>query len=116
MSTTIILPDELASALQMKAERRHSRLNEFVVEILSDTINWQKESYPTIEEVVAETKALPPNPAMISWASDSLAEWLRNTPDDEPFDPAEWQREWDQVETEMKAIEAADMLADASFS
>lgn len=115
MSTTIILPDGLARVLQLKAAQRRLRLNEFVIEVLSGAFNGQTEIYPTVEEVVAETKAIPPNPSMISWATDSLAEWLQSAPDDASFDLAEWQQEWDRVEVEMKAIETADVLADASL-
>jgi len=61
---------------------------------------------------VAKIRAMPPNPHGIRPAAGSLAEALRNAPDDPDFDLASWSREWAAVEAEMKAMARADDIAE----
>jgi hypothetical protein len=77
----------------------------------------------TPEEVVAKIKSLPPNPEMIRPAIGSLADYLAASiaaeDPNEEFDQEEWDRNWDAIEAEMKALELeqeilelAEMMAD----
>jgi hypothetical protein len=63
-----------------------------------------------LENIIAEIKKTPQNPANITPASGLLAEHLLNSPEeaDPSFDLEVWEREWDNVEATMKAIEFAD--------
>ncbi len=63
----------------------------------------------TPEQVVARIQRLPKNPANIERATESLAEGLR-TPFGEPdpeFDVKQWNQQWDEFESQMKADELA---------
>ena len=70
------------------------------------TVNpFERESvFPSLEEVVAEIRAIHPNPASLRPASGSLAEALRDAPDDPDFDLSVWNQEWAMVEAEMKMM------------
>ena len=63
----------------------------------------------TLEEVVAKIKHTPKNPANIQPATESLAEGLAASPyeQDPHFDVTSWQKQWDEVEADMKAQELA---------
>jgi plasmid stability protein len=111
MVVTITLPDKLEARLNQKAKRRHISIEKLVLEILS-TVLGSDEQFPTPEEVVAKIKALPANPQNIRPAEGSLAEALRNAPDDPDFDLEAWKREWVKVEAEMKAMTRANNLAE----
>ena len=63
--------------------------------------------FPTPEDVVAKIQAIPPNPHSIRLARGSLAEALRTAPEDPDFDLATWEREWAEVEAEIKAMARA---------
>ena len=67
---------------------------------------------PEMIALVERIKATPPNPAAIRPATGSLAEALRNAPEDPNFDLEAWTRQWDTIETEMKAIDRADEIAE----
>ena len=114
MTITITLPDELAAKLQAKAETQHLPPEELILNILSSTLELEAESidYPTPEEVVAKIKAISPNPANIHPASTSLADLLLNGPDDPTFDLEAWNRDWTNVEAEMKAITRTNDIAE----
>ena len=59
----------------------------------------------SLEECVERIKAVPRNPASIRRAEPGLADVLRRRPDpDEPFDEAEWTREWQLIEAEIKRL------------
>jgi len=59
----------------------------------------------SLEECVARIKAIPGNPSAIRRAEPGLAEVLRRRPGpDEPFDQAEWDREWKLVEAEINRL------------
>ena len=62
-------------------------------------------SFPTLEEVVKQIRATPPNPNNISGSNAQLAERLLHpvTEAEATFDLASWQAEWRQVEATMKA-------------
>ena len=111
MPVTITLPDELARNLQIRAETRQVSLEQLVADILTQAFVVE-DDFPTLEEVVAEIKATPPNPAAIRPATGSLAEDLQNSPEDPDFDLETWTREWARVEAEMKAITRANDIAE----
>ncbi len=105
MPVTITLPDELAKNPQTRAEIQRVSLAELVADLLSVAFAVEPDDdFPTPEEVVAEIKATPPNPANIHPATESLADLLRDAPHDPDFDLESWQRDWARVEAEMKAM------------
>ena len=86
MSITITLPAEVEKGLQAKAEAQQVSLDELIVDILVQAVETEPdEDFPSLEEVVAEIKATPPNPASIRPARGSLAEALANSPEDPDF-------------------------------
>jgi plasmid stability protein len=114
MTITITLPDELTTQLQSRAQAQHLPLEVVVINILTSALETEAEpdDYPSLEEVVAQIKATPPNPANIHPATESLADLLMNAPEDPDFDLEAWTREWAKVEAEMKAITRANDLAE----
>ncbi len=83
------------------------------MDILVSTVEAEADdAWPTLAEVVAEIRALPPNPAAIRPATGSLAEALANSPHDPDFNLATWQRAWAKIEAEMKAINRANEIAE----
>ena len=67
---------------------------------------------PEMIALVERIKATLPNPATIRPATGSLAEALRNAPEDPNFDLETWTRQWNSIEAEMKAIDQADDIAE----
>jgi hypothetical protein len=55
------------------------------------------------EEVVARIKATPPEPGSLRPASGSLADTLRNAPQDPDFDLETWNKAWGDIAAEMRA-------------
>jgi plasmid stability protein len=111
MSITITLPHEIGAQLERRASAQRLSVERLALDILSDALE-AEESFPTPEEVVAKIRATPPNPRGIRPAAGSLAEALRDAPDDPDFDLASWRREWAVVEAEMKAITRANDIAE----
>lgn len=58
-----------------------------------------------LEELVAEIKRMPPNPANITPGTGQLGEKLKHpvTDPDPDFDLEAWTKEWDKIEAEMEA-------------
>ena len=112
MTITVTLPDSLASQLQTKAETQQVSIVELVIDLLTQSLEPKLEKTLTLEELVAEIKATPPDPANFHPARGSLAEALRNAPDDPEFDLERWNKEWEAVEIEMKAITQANNIAE----
>lgn len=75
--------------------------------MLDESLN-QNDNQRALEDLVARIKATPPNPNAIRPATGSLAEYLSQSiaaeSADEEFDEEEWQRNWDAIEREMKAV------------
>jgi hypothetical protein len=67
---------------------------------------------PEIEAVIAEIKALPPDPSHVHPARQSLAELLRNAPEAPDFDLAMWQQAWARAEAYIKAVDMANDRAE----
>lgn len=114
MTITITLPDDLATKLKSRADSQHLPLADVAINILMTALEGEAEldDFPTPEEVVAQIKATPPNPANIHPATESLADLLLNAPEDPDFDLESWNRDWARVEAEMKAITRANDLAE----
>jgi len=125
MPTTIALPNSLATRLQIEADRKQLSLDKLVIDILSSVFERKRDvreptrlsahaegssqarssdDYPTLEEVVAKIKAMPPTRADVYPTTRSLADLLRDSPQDPSFDLEEWTREWDKVEIETKRL------------
>lgn len=67
---------------------------------------------PELVALVERIKATPPNPNNVHPATASLSELLQNAPEDPDFDLESWTRQWQAIETEMKAIDRADDVAE----
>ncbi len=112
MPVTIALPDDLTQRLQTEAANRQLSLDELVVDVLVNAFEHEQDDVPTLDQVVAEIRAIGPNPASFHPATQSLADLLLNAPDDPSFDLEKWNREWTMAEAEMKAITQANALAE----
>mgnify|MGYP005725371167 CR=1 FL=1 len=111
MAINITLPKTLESQLQDQANASKLSLQEMVIEILTRALA-AEDDYPTPEQVVAEIQATPKNPNSFRPASGSLADALRNAPEDPDFDLDTWNREWAAVEQEMKTTALANAIAE----
>lgn len=120
MSVTINFPESVLTRLKRKAEREKQSIEEVTVHLVDRALDKEAD----IEQVDAELLALveriqatPPNPAMLRPAIGSLAEYLaeslaREAAEPEEFDQAEWDRAWDAIEQEMKAVTRANDIAE----
>lgn len=67
----------------------------------------------SLEQLVERIRSTPPDPAMIRHATGSLKEALENSPPpDSDFDIDEWNRQWAEVEREMKEVTRANSAAE----
>ncbi len=117
MEITITLPDFLATKLQAKARIQQRPAEEVAVELLDQAL--ENGADAELERLVARIRALPPNPAnQFDWeaAREGLAKYLAASiaaeDPNEKFDQEEWQRNWDAVEAEMKAVTRANNIAE----
>ncbi|MCB0191308.1 MAG: type II toxin-antitoxin system prevent-host-death family antitoxin [Anaerolineae bacterium] len=67
---------------------------------------------PELVALVEHIKTTPPNPATVHSATASLAELLQNAPEEPDFDLESWTQQWQTIESEMKAIDRADDIAE----
>jgi len=67
---------------------------------------------PEFQALIEQIKSTPPNPALIRPATESLADLLKEAPEDPDFDLETWTKEWAAIETEMKAIDRANDIAE----
>lgn len=88
-----------------------------VNEEISSTDNQQEDVTLSLEEIIKKIKSSPQNPANVQPASGLLAKHLASSPEipDPSFDVAEWNREWDKVEAEMKMMEIAEQKSEADL-
>lgn len=63
---------------------------------------------PSVDEVVAKIAASGPSHDSYIPPKASLAEGLAADPDQEPIDPAEWDKAWAAIDAEIKARDRAD--------
>jgi len=109
MALTILLPDEIQVKLEKRAKAIKWSVEKMATHLLDEALDY---SFPTPEEVVERILSLPPGPVIKPTSDISLAEALRNAPEDPDFDLAEWTAQWQAVEAEMKAITRANDVAE----
>ena len=112
MSITITLTDPLAEQLRIRATRQHLQLEEFVFILLKNVLQPANQDILAHEDVVAKIKATPPTLKNIRPATSSLLETLRHAPDYPDFDLEAWEKQWINVEWEMKARTRANDIAE----
>lgn len=112
MPVTITLTDPLAEQLSVRAKKQDLQVEEFVFNILNNALILTNRDVLNPEEVVAKIKATTPDLKNIHPATDSLLEALRNAPDYPEFDLESWEKEWADVEREMKAVTRANDIAE----
>jgi len=110
MTILVSLPPPIEENLRRAARIQSISPENLAAQILEDAFT--DETFETPEQVVERIKRLPPDPSNIRPATVSLKELLENSPIDPEFDVAEWQRQWDQIEQEMKAISRANREAE----
>jgi hypothetical protein len=110
MSTTITLPDDVVRKLEARATVRKMSLDDLIAKLLNDMLE-RDDASPALDQVIAEIKMTRPNPAIFHPATQSLADKLANSPVDPAFAQG-WNREWEQIEAEMKAITRANNVAE----
>jgi hypothetical protein len=66
----------------------------------------------TPEEAAGLIRKTPANPAQIRPAALNLADVLQAAPCDPTFDPESWQRQWSEVEAELKSLTHANEVAE----
>lgn len=109
MEMTIKLPDDLETPLRRAADAQHRSAEDVALDILRAGL---LDDLLDLDTVVADIRATAPNPAGLRPAQGSLLTALVDEPVDERFDPADWQREWAIVETEMATMTRADDRAE----
>lgn len=109
MTLTISLPDAVQAKLEKRASAVQWSVEKMATHLLDEALD---DSLPTLEEVVEKIRSLPPGPVIEPTSDMSLAEALRNAPEDPDFDEAEWTVQWQTVEAEMKAITRANDIAE----
>lgn len=120
MSVTINFPENVWVRLQRKAEREKQSVEDVAVRLLDLALEEEAEAEQTdaeLQALVARVKATPPNPAAIRPAVGSLADALaeslaREAAEPQEFDQAEWDRAWDAIEQDMKAVTRANDIAE----
>ncbi len=106
MATSILLPDHLEAVLQQYAAGQQRSVEEVALDILNDALDTMSPA-PSVDDVVATIQATPPNLHNIRPARGSLADALRNSPNDPEFDLTQWNADWAAVEAEMRAMTRA---------
>lgn len=107
MVVTLELNQQVVKQFQEKAEAQAVSLEQLLVNILTaaaDSPPNDRTVQMTPEAVMAQVRALPPNPSSIIPAQGSLLEALQAGPEDPTFDLDTWNQQWTQVEAEMKAL------------
>lgn len=118
MTTTIQLPDDLSQLLRERARRNKQSLESHVIEILRDTTESpgtaidHEQAAEELQNLVRQIRSQPSAPSAITEPRGSLDEVLSAQPEDPTFDLEQWDREWMNVERELKLIELEDALAD----
>lgn len=108
MIVTLELNQKVVKQFQAKAQAQHLSLEQLLVDILTEAA---ANPQPTIaqwattpEAVMAQVRALPPNPNAVVPAQGLLLEALQAEPEDPNFDLAAWNQQWAQAEAEIKEM------------
>ncbi len=118
MTTSINLPDDLSRLLRKRARRQHLSLEQYVIDALREisvdtSLALDKpQAMSELEELVKRIGSMPTNPSAITEPRGSLADVLAAQPEDPTFILDEWERDWSDVERELRRIEMEDALAD----
>ena len=118
MTTSINLPDDLSRLLRKRAQRQHLSLEEYVIDALREMsvdayLALDKpQAMAELEELVKRIGSTPSNPSSITEPRGTLADALAAQPEDPTFVLDEWERDWSDVERELRRIEMEDALAD----
>lgn len=111
MTTIINLPDDLGKLLRKRAQRQHLSLEEYVIDALREMsvdayLALDKpHAMAELEELVKRIGSTPSNPSSITEPRGSLADTLAAQPEDPTFVLDEWERDWSDVERELRRIE-----------
>ena len=111
MTLTITLPEPLTLALKNRAAQERKSVVDLALKLLADALE-ADEDFPTLQEIVAQIKATPPDPDAIHSPEDSLLQLLLASPADPNFNLPEWEQEWSRAEAEMKAISWTNAIAE----
>jgi hypothetical protein len=65
-----------------------------------------------LQKTVMKIQATAPNADLVRAATANLAELLRSAPQEPSFDLQSWQREWSDLEAEMKAVSRVNDIAE----
>ena len=120
MSLTITLPKKIAEQIQRKADEGQLSVEEVAITLLQNALNQESDRQDhlssrqelviegddnslTPEEIVARLKALELSDVSDS-RTGSSATTLRNIPCDPAFNLAAWDRQWAEIEAELKAM------------
>lgn len=109
MTLTISLPAEVQVKLEKRANAIQWSVEKMATHLLDEALD---DSLPSLEDVIKRIRSLPPGLVIEPTSGISLAEALRNAPEDPEFDEAEWTVQWQAVEAEMKAITRANDIAE----
>lgn len=117
MPATITIPDPLTKRLQRRAQQQVVALDALVEMLLEQALSLPKqngshaddyddEAVASLDQIVAQIQALPPNPAVIYEGArmhdmDYIAELLATPPHD-TLPAAEWERLWPPLEQRLK--------------
>ncbi len=112
MSVKITVTDPLAEQLRVQARRQHLQLEDLVFSLLKSALQPLTQEVLSPEEVVEKIKATPPSPRNFRPATDSLLEALCNAPDYADFNHETWEKEWADVERDIKAVVRANDIAE----
>ena len=124
-TTTITVPKSISTLLEQKAARLQISVEALTAKLLSEALADEAselsevkidENFPTLAEIVAGIKALPPNPKSIQRAerAHDLAyiDWLLANPPTDTLPFEEWNRLWTAFEQELKAVDRANDIAE----
>lgn len=111
MAIMITMPNEIERKLRRKAEKERRSMEQVILDLLTTALE-DDAPFPSPEEVVARIKATPPEPGSLRPASGSLADALRNAPEDPDFDLATWNKVWRDIAAEMRATTRANTIAE----
>jgi hypothetical protein len=112
MNVTVTIPDDQVTQLEHLAQYRNRSLDNLLTEFLLETIRQKLTDDQRLQQLVAETRALPYNPHNLRPAQGSLLEALKNSPVEPDFNLETWNKQWAMVEAEMKAIDQANDRAE----
>lgn len=113
MALILELPEQIEKQLQKQADSQALSPEVVALRLLQEALAPETiDPSPTPQEVVDKIKQLPPNPNAFRPAHGSLAEALENAPTDPDFDLAEWTKEWQLVEAELRAMTLNNSIAE----